>query len=510
MEQTRCEPDGHKRGVSEESTRSLAASSVVQERMRENGEASRGREHVVVFDSRWPARRARTDSVDAATEDSRAVASSVQKARGHVPSSRRSFLAYLLMGAIAAGLRRFQKGQVTPKEIVLWVADRGANRVYGLDDDLIVRSSVTHRAPVRLAARQGGGLWVVSARHGHSDGCHRLSALAADGALLSSTSFSGVSDLDSIGGFEALLVEPEANRGAGELWRLDASGYRIRILHRPGLQFVAGGKTGALAASATGELWRLTYAGRVAAERQLAGPILQIATGPCHGLWWVCSVDKLLAKEGGPAGGAVRPDPKGSEPGGIAEGSTHGERSMVSVRSRARGVWLDLVDDDLQSHHRGRLEARPTSLVPIPGVLAVWCVNEAWRSANRVVLDAKRVPRWLRARLSGQTDPGPARLSRSSRTADSTLLSRVDENSMHDQVGPTPGGSPKVAPAPDLGLAVEKRVDIGLYGLGLGVASALGRVRIVAPGALVTLEADGQRGPSQGGFQFLTDVAGCL
>jgi hypothetical protein len=119
----------------------------------------------------------------------------------------------------------------------VWVCDRDAHQVLGLDGDLLVATGVAPRFPVRVAPR-AGGFWAVTAEGGSPIGAHALSAW--DGAWTTfATKLGPIVDLSTGVDGDALLVEFGLTGLPSRVLRGNVAGVFELALH-PGALAVAG------------------------------------------------------------------------------------------------------------------------------------------------------------------------------------------------------------------------------------------------------------------------------
>lgn len=154
----------------------------------------------------------------------------------------------------------------------------------GLDRDLLVVRRIGLRAPVALAPRAGGGLWVASAGDGRRDGPHRLLSLDALGrpaADLPSPPVRGLLGLAD--GGAVVLAGP-----GGQITRLDASGLPAARSVVPGAAAIAYGDGRVLVACRGGALWELDGSSlRRLRVGHWPGAEPQAAASRPRGGWWV-------------------------------------------------------------------------------------------------------------------------------------------------------------------------------------------------------------------------------
>jgi hypothetical protein len=241
-------------------------------------------------------------------------------------------LGVLLSVALAWSSRPAAAGE----GVALWVADRGANALFGLDDDLFFSRRIELRAPVALARAPEGGVWVLSATEGTPLGAHRLLRVDAEGVPQVDAHFGQVLDLGSLDGRDALVIE----RGpATELVRVVGQDGDMRtIFERTGLTCVVGRGERVLVGTADGELVLLDASSGVPlAFHSLGSEIGDIAPAPRG--WWVLDVS----------------------------GAGH----------------LALFDEDLNLSWLAATHAQALHLTPEPGRESVWLASSTQPSVRR-------------------------------------------------------------------------------------------------------------------------------
>lgn len=252
---------------------------------------------------------------------------------------RRRACAYLGAGA-ALGLlpRLFAREEW---DVCLWIADRGADRIHGLDRSLIVRRSVTVDAPTGLAHARGGGLWVLGSLSGAASGPFVLQLLEPGTQASQVRLEFGASGHLVVGpGGAAFLIEwGGGGNGADQLWCVEPDGARRhRVLAAHGLT--------ALAATGTGPASRIVAGGSSGELWSFGGPSL--ARDP-------------LPLALGALGGAIRD---------LAPGPAGGTWALGGDRAR-----LELLDEDLQLLWGVGVDPGRWRLVAVPGEERVWLLD---------------------------------------------------------------------------------------------------------------------------------------
>jgi hypothetical protein len=178
-------------------------------------------------------------------------------------------LSALGLALVGGALRRGELAPCGPA--ALWVADRDANLVYGLDEDLILATRVPLGAPLELARSSDGRLFVL--REGGV-----LDVLDASGRILRELEVGPSLDLDAIED-SALLVQPSAALRIGP-------DFEPTVLVRGvGLRCIAGSPGSALVGTDQGRIERLALDGSgVLASVQVGGAIVDLASGGAFAL----------------------------------------------------------------------------------------------------------------------------------------------------------------------------------------------------------------------------------
>jgi hypothetical protein len=179
-------------------------------------------------------------------------------------------------------MRDMQAGPAPPGPVALWAADRDAQRVFGLDADLIVARRIAVDWPLQLEPTRDGGLWVLRSDDGHASSSSRLDRFDANGALVTELFLESCADLSLLDGDEALVLERVNN--SIRLSRIRTEGSLFPLLDRPDLLCVSGSRASILLGTTTGTLLRVdAHTGAILAQLQLDGTIGDIAPGPTPG-----------------------------------------------------------------------------------------------------------------------------------------------------------------------------------------------------------------------------------
>ncbi len=182
-------------------------------------------------------------------------------------------------------------GPLGPGAAEVWVADRDDDRVVALDRDLYRVRAHPIRAPVALAVRADGELWVASAAERHPLGAHRIVRLGVDGAERAAAKLGPVLALVADGGGDALVLSwPDANERSARVVRVNAAGEIRELVRLPGASALAGAGDAALAGGRGGALVLVAaHDGAVRARATLGGEIGALAAAEGAG-WWALDV----------------------------------------------------------------------------------------------------------------------------------------------------------------------------------------------------------------------------
>jgi hypothetical protein len=175
-----------------------------------------------------------------------------------------------------------------PGRTEFWVADRGSDRLLGLDRDLFITESITMRAPTRLAPAPGGGVFVANAAEGWPGGAHVLRYMCPGADVRWERSIGPLVDLQS-DGRDAVLVEAQrAGEARCTVLSVGPAGVLRRVVAgdvlcaaRRAESFLVGFESGLL------QLWAgdATYP---LAEVDVGGSVTDIALARDAG-WWILS-----------------------------------------------------------------------------------------------------------------------------------------------------------------------------------------------------------------------------
>ncbi|MEY2745227.1 MAG: hypothetical protein RL112_269 [Planctomycetota bacterium] len=168
---------------------------------------------------------------------------------------------------------------------IVWVADRDASLVRGLDGDLIDSRSHALGWPLAVVARADGGLWVGRSGNATNDFGARLLDLSARGAEQGELWLEALGDLDVLADGRALCLERMAD-GEGRLWRVDLQATPRFLLRAPGLRHVRAGGRFAWCGGEDGRLMQVDVEdGSVSAVACLPAPILGLRPTLDGGAW---------------------------------------------------------------------------------------------------------------------------------------------------------------------------------------------------------------------------------
>lgn len=224
------------------------------------------------------------------------------------PSVQRGALVLALCASLAAAAATAPRTE-RPGAVRYWTADRDAQAVVGLDDDLLERARCSVRWPVQVEARADGGAWVASAAQGLALGAYRLVRVDSGGVVVRAVDVGAVLDLDAAEGRDAFVLEREPGHEgddaedatrAPRLLRVAAEDPLEVLAEVPRAHCVAAAAGRALVGGDDGSL-RLLEArpgGAVLAAADAGAQVVDVAPagGEPAGRWWV------LALEGGGIG----------------------------------------------------------------------------------------------------------------------------------------------------------------------------------------------------------------
>ena len=277
-----------------------------------------------------------------------------------LPSILRPALSLFLGAATVFGLgwcvaRVDASDARSSRGVHLWVADRGAGRIVGLDREGLETESVPLVAPVALVGASDGGVWVVDAVEARPTGDHRLLRVGVTGGVSNAGELGPVVDLASVppgclvlfrGGNDPSALRLACFGGEGRRWERGVGG--VSCLGASGRWFVVGDRDGRVS------LHHLERPDVLRAECRLGPPIVDLAAGPGGG-WWALS---------GPRGRLVRLD---SGLRVVWDQETGLEGPLVALGDR-EAVWV-LEGGGREARRygdRGHLELRED--LPLPGL----------------------------------------------------------------------------------------------------------------------------------------------
>jgi len=180
----------------------------------------------------------------------------------------------------------------------VWVADRGAGRLIGLDGDLFVARRLAVEHPVAIALRPDGGLWVASALDGHPRGRHRLELVSPAGEGCPIAELGALLDLEAVAGGGVLAVHTAGGHTLVEGY--DAGGSRLDVLAVPGAACAAGRPGRTLVGTSDGRL--LSAGTERPAQRALGRCFVDLAPDAAPDRWWALDTgppSRLLLVDGG-------------------------------------------------------------------------------------------------------------------------------------------------------------------------------------------------------------------
>ncbi|MFN9785493.1 MAG: hypothetical protein ACK57N_02835 [Planctomycetia bacterium] len=167
----------------------------------------------------------------------------------------------------------------------VWVADRDASLLRGLDADMIDSRSHALGWPLAVASRSDGGLWVARSGDGTNAFGARLLDLSEDGVELGELWLEGFHDLDVLSDGRALCLE-RLEEGVGRLWRVDAEATPRLLFRAAGLRQVRASGGVAWCGGDDGRLRQVDVEdGTVLALACLPAPVLGVRSASEGGAW---------------------------------------------------------------------------------------------------------------------------------------------------------------------------------------------------------------------------------
>jgi hypothetical protein len=181
-----------------------------------------------------------------------------------------------------------QTARPASPRVSVWVADRDASRIVGLDADLLPAREHALGWPLAVEPRDDGGLWVLRSGNATSGFGMRLASLDADGAVANETWLESAPDLALLDGSDALVIE---HRGAAlakdRVWRFAPDGTGRILLEEPGLAALCAARGAVVLAARDGRLLRVAAdaSRKVHARTAHAASWADVAPGPDGGLF---------------------------------------------------------------------------------------------------------------------------------------------------------------------------------------------------------------------------------
>lgn len=195
-------------------------------------------------------------------------------------------------GATAAVLGSLLSGSLlggrlpAPGPIAAWAADRGGDRVYGLDDGWIVVRAIDVGSPLRVQSAGAHGVWIVRARAAHAQAAQCLALWSDEGTQLLELEIGRCIDLAATQGGDALCVE-QGRDGPDRAWSIAHDGVRRMLLEASGLTSIASLGTSIAIGTASGELVRIEIDGSTRSCALVGFSVADIAAGPEPDSVWV-------------------------------------------------------------------------------------------------------------------------------------------------------------------------------------------------------------------------------
>lgn len=199
-------------------------------------------------------------------------------------------LAALLFGVVRSA-RAEQAGRLEPTtRVQYWAADRDGDHVFGLDGELLLRTKIAVQRPLRVAARHGGGAWVLHAM-GTSIEPHGLLRIDEWGRTQAVVALGECSDLATWRGRDALVIERLG--GTDRVLRVNASGRKTRLFEGAGLRCLATRGDVLIVGDAGGGLTRVSLDSGGAEARRVpceTEAVARLAPASDDG-WWLLAAD---------------------------------------------------------------------------------------------------------------------------------------------------------------------------------------------------------------------------
>ena len=187
----------------------------------------------------------------------------------------------MLGAALASGAARSAE-LAPPGSVAVWVADRDAGALYGLDADLILARTLPLGWPLDIERAHDGGLFVLRSGNQGSSFGHRLVKLDPAGNATNQTYLEPCLDLDTLDGRAALLIElPGSGGGPRRAVRVAPEGALFVVAASPTLRCITGSRNSVLTGSDDGWIVRWDpQGGAPITSVQLGGAIGDLRPGP--------------------------------------------------------------------------------------------------------------------------------------------------------------------------------------------------------------------------------------
>jgi hypothetical protein len=168
-----------------------------------------------------------------------------------------------------------------PGPVCWWVADRDAGRLVGLDAELFETREIPCEAPLELAVRADGGLFVLGGTRPWGSGARWLHSFDVQGMLLARIPLAGAEGLAVVGGEEAAVL------AGGRLVLFGPNGAERMVREAPGARALAvrGGELVLGDGAGRVALYSRAWQGALLAEVELGAGVVALAQGPAGGSW---------------------------------------------------------------------------------------------------------------------------------------------------------------------------------------------------------------------------------
>jgi hypothetical protein len=173
-----------------------------------------------------------------------------------------------------------------PGPVAIWVADRGASRVYGLDANNIVARTIQVGSPLRVVSAGERGVWILRAREARARAEHDLVLATGEGRITFELELDRCLDLSAARSGDALCLTRDA-AGARSAGRISLEGQRTVLAQRGDFTAIAGLSASIAIGTERGELLRFDGDGDLCSCSVVARSVVDLAPGPHADSVWV-------------------------------------------------------------------------------------------------------------------------------------------------------------------------------------------------------------------------------